>query len=84
MPENKDYMIHREELGSIQISEDVVATIAAGAAMDVENVTGLQGYLHILPSFQSSGKRYLVRKFKLTTNRDPRRKSRHTNLQRSK
>ena len=43
MPENKDYMIHREELGSIQISEDVVATIAAGAAMDVENVTGLQG-----------------------------------------
>lgn len=43
MPENKDYMIHREEMGSIQISEDVVASIAAGAAMDVENVTGLQG-----------------------------------------
>ena len=43
MPENKDYMIHHEELGSIQISEDVVASIATGAALDVEDVTGLQG-----------------------------------------
>lgn len=43
MPENKDYLIRREEMGTIQISEDVVASIAAGAALDVENVTGLQG-----------------------------------------
>lgn len=44
MPENKEYMIHREEFGSIQISEDVVASIAAGAALEVENVMGLQGH----------------------------------------
>lgn len=43
MPENKDYMIHHEEMGSIQISEDVVASIATGAALEVEHVTGLQG-----------------------------------------
>lgn len=42
MPENREYMIHREELGTIQISEDVVAAIATGTAMEVENVTGLQ------------------------------------------
>ena len=38
MPENKDYMIHREELGSIQISEDVVATIVEHTLTEVEGV----------------------------------------------
>ncbi len=41
MGENKDYMIHREELGAIQISEEVVASIAAHAAAEVEGVSGL-------------------------------------------
>ena len=36
MGENKDYMTHPEELGCIHISEDVLATIAGGAAAEAE------------------------------------------------
>lgn len=43
MPENKEYMTHQEELGTIQISEEVVASIASAAAMEVQDVTGLLG-----------------------------------------
>ena len=32
MGENKDYMTHPDEMGCIHISEDVLASIAAGAA----------------------------------------------------
>ena len=38
MPENKGYIISSDEKGSISISEDVVAVIAASAAMEVEGV----------------------------------------------
>jgi len=38
---NKEYMFHQEEGGTIRISEDVVATIAGGAAAEVEGVSGL-------------------------------------------
>ena len=41
MPENKEYMSHQEELGTIQISEEVVASIASAAVLEVEHVTGL-------------------------------------------
>lgn len=41
MGENKEYMTHQEELGCIHISEDVLATIAAGTAAEVEGITGL-------------------------------------------
>ena len=41
MAENKDYMIHQEDMGTIQISEDVVASIATSAALEVEGVSGL-------------------------------------------
>ena len=41
MGENKDYMTHPEELGSIHISEDVLASLAAGAAAEVEGISGL-------------------------------------------
>ena len=41
MPENKDYMTHPEELGCIHISEDVLASIASGAAGEVEGVGGM-------------------------------------------
>ena len=33
MPENKEYMTHKEELGTIQISEEVVASIASAAVL---------------------------------------------------
>ena len=36
MGENKDYMTHPDEMGCIHISEDVLASIAAGAAAEVE------------------------------------------------
>ena len=41
MGENKDYMTHPEELGCIHISEDVLATIAGGAASEVEGIGGM-------------------------------------------
>ena len=41
MGENKDYMTHPEELGCIHISQDVLASIAAGAAAEVEGISGL-------------------------------------------
>lgn len=40
MAENKDYMTRREDMGAIQISEDVVASIAINAATEVEGVGG--------------------------------------------
>ena len=41
MGENKDYMTHPEELGCIHISQDVLASIAAGAAAEVEGISGM-------------------------------------------
>ena len=40
MADNKDYMTRREEMGAIQISEDVVASIALNTAAEVEGVGG--------------------------------------------
>ena len=40
MADNRDYMTRQEEMGAIQISEDVVASIAGNAAMEVEGVGG--------------------------------------------
>ena len=39
MGENKDYMTHPDEMGCIHISEDVLASIAAGAAAEVEGIS---------------------------------------------
>ncbi|MBE6918998.1 MAG: Asp23/Gls24 family envelope stress response protein [Ruminococcaceae bacterium] len=41
MSDNKDYMIHHEDMGTIQISEDVVATIATTTTLEVDGVGGL-------------------------------------------
>ena len=41
MGENKEYMTHPEDLGCIHISEDVLATIAGGAAAEVEGIGGM-------------------------------------------
>ena len=40
MADNKDYMTRREDMGAIQISEDVVASIAVNAATEVDGVGG--------------------------------------------
>lgn len=41
MGENKEYVTSSEELGSINISEEVLSVIAAAAAMEVEGVGGV-------------------------------------------
>lgn len=43
MAESKEYVSREEELGNVSISEEVLATIAAAAAMEVEGISGL-GY----------------------------------------
>lgn len=41
MGENKGYITHVEELGSIHISEDVVASVAGTAAYEIEGISGM-------------------------------------------
>ena len=41
MSENKDYMTLAEENGTINISEEVIASIAMSAVQEVEGVSGL-------------------------------------------
>lgn len=41
MGESKEYMTHPEELGCIHISEEVLASLAAGAVAEVEGISGL-------------------------------------------
>lgn len=43
MAEGKEYISRVEELGTVNISEEVLAAIAGAAAMEVEGVSGL-GY----------------------------------------
>lgn len=45
MGENKEYCTHTDELGSIHISEEVLAVIAAAAALEVEGVNSLSANL---------------------------------------
>lgn len=45
MSENKEYVSQTVENGSIRISEDVIASIAAMAAMEVEGVYGLNNII---------------------------------------
>lgn len=43
MAEGREYISHPDELGEINISEDVLATIAGAAALDTEGVSALGG-----------------------------------------
>lgn len=45
MAENKEYAVQQEENGTVQISEEVIATVASVAAKDVEGVSDLSGNL---------------------------------------
>lgn len=45
MAENKEYYVQKAENGSIQISEDVVASVAAMAVLEQEGVCGLSASL---------------------------------------
>ncbi len=41
MAESKEYLKHENEIGNVNISEDVIASIAAVSATEVDGVTGL-------------------------------------------
>ena len=41
MAESKEYLKHEKEIGNVNISEDVIASIAAVSATEVDGVTGL-------------------------------------------
>ena len=41
MAENKEYITQQEDAGAIQISEDVVASIATAAALETEGVSAM-------------------------------------------
>ena len=41
MADSKEYIVHEDDKGSINISVDVLATIAAAAALEIEGVAGL-------------------------------------------
>ena len=43
MAENKEYAVQQEEYGTVNISEEVVASIASTAAKDVDGVSALSG-----------------------------------------
>lgn len=45
MGEGREYVTHSDELGNIHISEDVMAVIAAAAALEVEGVGSLAANL---------------------------------------
>ena len=45
MSENKEYVSRSDELGNIHISEEVLAAIAAAAALEVEGVSALAANL---------------------------------------
>lgn len=54
MADNKEYMTHQENMGTIQISEDVVASIAISACQEVDGVSSL--LTSNLPDFMSGKK----------------------------
>ena len=63
MAENKEYITQQESAGAIQISEDVVASIATAAALETAQVRSIRaGTADLTPgeSALASGEMYLV------------------------
>ena len=56
MSENKEYVSRCDELGNIHISEEVLSTIAAAAAMEVKGVNGLAAHFGELLGKKSPAK----------------------------
>ena len=69
MGENKDYLSTVQENGSIHISEEVIASIAALAATEVEGVCGLSANLGS-DIAEMLGKKNLGRGVKITIHGD--------------
>ena len=56
MAENKDYITHVQEHGTVLISEDVISTIAYSSAKDVEGVAGISAKLGDLSNLMNWNK----------------------------
>ena len=56
MGENREYLTMEKENGSVNIAEDVVASIAALAVQEVEGVCGMAGVSSELSEFLNSKK----------------------------
>ena len=56
MAENKDYITHTQEHGTVLISEDVISTIAYNSAKDVEGVAGISAKLGDLTNLKNWNK----------------------------
>jgi uncharacterized alkaline shock family protein YloU len=69
MGENKGYIRNTDEKGSVNISEDVIAVIAAAATADVEGVHGLYA-AHGKEITQVTGKKKLTKGVKISADGD--------------
>ena len=69
MADNKDYVIRPEEKGSINISEEVIAIIAATAALETEGVSSLNASLG-KDIAELLGKKSLSKGVKVTSEED--------------
>ena len=69
MPESKEYIRTSDEKGSINISEDVVAIIAATAAMEIDGVYSLY-YSHSKEISHLIGRKSFAKGVKLTIGED--------------
>ncbi len=61
MSENKEYVSRPDEMGSIHISQDVLAVIAAAAATEVDGVGGLTANLGTDLAEQLLGKKNMTK-----------------------
>ena len=70
MAENREYYTQNAENGSVQISEDVVASIAAAAILETEGVCGLSANLTSDIAEMMLGKKNPAKGIRLTGAKD--------------
>ncbi len=70
MAENREYYTQNAENGSVQISEDVVASIAAAAILETEGVCGLSANLTTDIAEMMLGKKNPAKGIRLTGAKD--------------
>ena len=69
MAENRDYISRPDEMGNIHISEEVLAVIAAAAALEVEGVGSLSANLGS-DIAQLLGKKNMAKGIRISMNED--------------
>lgn len=69
MSDSKDYITKTQDCGTVNISEDVVASIAALAILDVEGICGLTSGLGSIPA-ESLAKKVLTKGIRVSMTDD--------------